>query len=80
MALKQQRQLRELSQSELAALSGVSVKTIQAYEQEVKNINNASLTNLLKLSIALNCNIKNLITDQKLIELINKYERRNTKC
>lgn len=80
MALKELRQKQKLSQSQLARASNVNIKTIQAYEQEVKNINCARFETLLKLAITLNCNVSELLTDYKLKYLITKYERRNEKC
>lgn len=77
MHLKNIRQQKKLSQSQLARASDVSIKTIQAYEQDVKNINNARLEILLKLSITLNCKLQDLITNESLTDLILKYERMN---
>ena len=59
--LKLYRSLNELSQSELANLSGVSLRSIQMYEQRNKDINKASAESLLKLSRALNCEMEDLI-------------------
>lgn len=77
MHLKNIRQKQKLSQSQLARASDVNIKTIQAYEQDVKNINNARLEILLKLSITLNCKLQDLITNESLTDLILKYERMN---
>lgn len=77
MQLKNIRQQKKLSQSQLARASDVSIKTIQAYEQDVKNINNARLEILLKLSLTLNCKLQDLITNENLTDLILKYERMN---
>ena len=73
MSLKQVRKQRELSQSQLARLSGVNIRTIQGYEQETKDINKAQFVTLLRLSIALSCNIESIVTDSNLIELVRKY-------
>lgn len=59
--LKQIRQRAGLSQSELAELSGVSVRTIQQYEQRQKSINKAQAERLMMLARALNCNVEDLI-------------------
>lgn len=75
MSLKQMRQEKDLSQSELSRISGISIKNIQAYEQGVKNLNCARPHTLLKLSIVLQCKIQNIISDQDLKNLLNKYER-----
>ena len=43
------------SQSQLAAVSGVPVRTIQQYEQRQKDINKASFEHVMKLAAALSC-------------------------
>lgn len=59
--LQRKRKQVGLSQSELAELSGVPVRTIQQYEQRQKNINKAQVEYLFKLSGALGCNVECLI-------------------
>ena len=49
------------SQSELAKLSGVSLRSIQMYEQRNKDINKASADTLYRISKALGCKIEDLI-------------------
>ena len=49
------------SQSELAKLSGVSLRSIQMYEQRNKDINKASSETLYRLSKVLGCNMEDLI-------------------
>lgn len=53
--LKLYRQMAGFSQKELAAFSGVPLRTIQQYEQRQKNINKAQAEYLLKLSQTLCC-------------------------
>ena len=50
-----------LSQSELAELTGISVRTIQQYEQRQKNINRAQVDYLVRFSRALDCDVMDLI-------------------
>ncbi len=50
-----------LSQSQLAAESGISVRTIQNYEQRVKDINKAQADNLMMIAYVLNCSIEDLM-------------------
>ena len=59
--LKRIRQRTGLSQSELASLSGVPLRTIQQYEQRQKNINKAQVEYLVTLSKTLCCEIEELI-------------------
>ena len=53
--LKKLRQNAGYSQSELANITSIPVKTIQQYEQRQKNINKASADYVIRLSKALNC-------------------------
>lgn len=59
--LKFFRQSAGLSQSELAALSEVPVRTIQQYEQRQKNLNKAQAETLFALSRALGCEAEQLL-------------------
>ena len=59
--LKRMRQKAGFSQSELAAVSGVPVRTIQQYEQRQKNINKAQVEYLLMLAQALCCRVEDLV-------------------
>ena len=46
---------------ELSKLSGVSLRSIQVYEQRNKDINKASLETVYRLSKALGCTVEDLI-------------------
>lgn len=59
--LKSMRQKLGYSQSEVAKLSGIPLKTIQQYEQRQKNINHARVDYLISLSKVLSCDIEMLI-------------------
>lgn len=59
--LKRLRHLAGLSQRELAENSGISLRTIQQYEQRKKNINKAQIDTLIPLSKALYCEVKGLL-------------------
>ena len=48
-------------QTALAASSGVSLRSIQMYEQRNKNINKASADTLYRLAKALGCTMEDLI-------------------
>jgi DNA-binding Xre family transcriptional regulator len=50
-----------LSQSQLAAESGVSIRQIQLFEQRKRDINNTAAITLLRLSKALHCRMEDLI-------------------
>ena len=59
--LKRIRENRGLSQSELAAQSGVNLRNIQMYEQRVNNIDKAQANILYKLSRVLGCDVEDLL-------------------
>lgn len=59
--LRTMRKRSGLSQEELAAISGVSVRTIQEYEQRRKDINKAQLQTAMALAQALNCDAEALL-------------------
>lgn len=59
--LKMLRGLAGMSQSELAMQSGISVRTIQQYEQRQKNINKARGETLLRLARTLSCNMEDIM-------------------
>ena len=58
---KKNRQAAGLSQSQLANLSEVSIRSIQMYEQRQNNINKAQVDILFRISKVLGCKIENLL-------------------
>lgn len=61
--LKQLRQIRGLSQRELAARSGIPLKTLQHYEQGTKSLANANASYVLSLARILGCKPESLIME-----------------
>jgi DNA-binding XRE family transcriptional regulator len=59
--LREYRKRLGLSQSELAAQSGVHLRSIQQYEIGAKDIKKASVTTVIALSKALNCDTESLL-------------------
>lgn len=59
--LKRIRKSLEMSQKQLAEISGVNVRMIQHYEQGVKDINAAAALTVYKLAQALDCTVEDLI-------------------
>ena len=55
------RKLKGLSQSQLARASGVSVRSIQLFEQRKSNINNAQYNHLSAIAKALGCGVEDLL-------------------
>lgn len=55
------REARQISQSKLAEISGVNLRSIQLYEQRVNDIDKAQAHTLYKLSRVLGCTIEDLL-------------------
>ena len=55
------RKLLGLSQRELAEASGVNIRTIQQYETGAKDINKASVKNVVAMARALHCDVEDLM-------------------
>ena len=72
--LQQQRIKAKLSQSELARLSGVSIRTLQAYEVKQHNIDGAKIKTLLKLTQALGCTLADILEDEELVKMLEESE------
>lgn len=59
--LKRIRTVYGCSQAELASLSGVSLRSVQMYEQRHKDINKAGAETVYRLAKALGCSVEDLI-------------------
>ena len=59
--LKKLRESRGLSQAELARISGVSLRSIQMYEQRVNDIDKAQAQTVYKLSHVIGCTMEDLL-------------------
>lgn len=59
--LKRIRVSSGLTQTELADLSGINVKSIASYEQNPNKINKASVETVYNIADSLGCNIEDLI-------------------
>lgn len=68
--LRRLRVAKGYSQSELSALSGVTIQTLRRYEQSPVPIDGAKLKTLVQLAFALNCKIEDIIESE---ELLHKY-------
>ena len=68
--LRRLRVKKGYSQSELSAISGVTIQTIRRYEQSPVPIDGAKLKTLIALSLALNCKIEDIIESE---EPLHKY-------
>lgn len=73
--LKHVRENAGLSQSQLAKSAGINYRTLQQYEQGTKNINATKLITVYKICNVLGCTLYDILTDDKLVTEIRKYER-----
>ena len=74
MKLQDVRKASGLSQAKLAEITGLSLRTITSLEQGQRNINKAELSTLLKLCLALDCRLSDILDDPETLELLRKYE------
>jgi len=71
--LKTRRLACELSQSQLAKIAGINVQMLQHYEQGVRDISGAKLATLLKICLALNCKLVDILPDGETTALLELY-------
>lgn len=62
-----------LSQSQLAAAADINGRMLQHYEQGVKELSGAKLATLLKICIALNCKLEDILPDGETVKLLGQY-------
>lgn len=70
MDLKFLREKSGLTRKELAERSGISLRSLQDYEQGHKNAASMKGESLLKLSVALGCTVEEILSDYVFPELI----------
>ena len=66
--LQKIRKSRNISQSELARAAKINIRTLQHYEQGAKLVDNAHFSTIIKLCIALNCNIEDILENHKILD------------
>ena len=59
--LQEIRKKRGLTQSELAGLSGISLRTLQHYERGEFDFGNIGVSAMIRLSVALGCRLSDLL-------------------
>lgn len=59
--LKEIREARGMTQAELAEKSGLGIRSIRAYEQGQRDINEAAVISVYRLSKTLNCSVEDLL-------------------
>ena len=74
--IKEIREKNNLSQSQLAEKMCISIRTLQAYEQNQRDLSIAKFDVVLKACVALNCTLKEMFEDDENIsDLIKEYEK-----
>lgn len=75
--LKEIRESRNITRSELAEKSDITYRTLESYEQGLRKIDGAKIETLLKISNTLDCPIYEFIEDnilaEKIKEIYNYY-------
>ena len=66
-----------MSQSQLAAAAGISVRILQDYERGARDINGAKLATL-KICNALECSLRDILTDPATLEGLDEYDKRRS--
>lgn len=72
--LKEMRQAAGLSQSQLAEKANMNVRTLQHYEQGSKVFDHARIDTILRVCLALDCKLEDVIENQEYLDLIKRYE------
>lgn len=67
-----------MSQSQLAAAAGISVRILQDYERGARDINGAKLATLLKICNTLECSLRDILTDPATLEGLDEYDKRRS--
>ena len=66
--LKQIRKMRGLTQKELAEKCNISIKSVQAYEQDTRKLEKANKNTIFKICEVLNCKISDIIESEEMIK------------
>lgn len=72
--LQDARLKRGMTQKQLAKQAGINFRMLQNYEQGVKLIDNARLETILKICLALNCKMGEVIEQDSLLRLLGDYK------
>lgn len=71
--LKAMRIKMGMTQSELASAANINMRVLQHYEQGTKPFDSARLDVILKICIALNCEMSDILDNKENIALYNQY-------
>lgn len=70
MKIKNARLKAELTQSKLAELTNIPVRTIRGYEQGTRKIDNANVNLVVKLANTLNCKLEDILENAKNVDML----------
>ena len=70
--LQNTRLSREMSQSQLATAAAINGRVLQTYEQGGRDLSGAKLATLLKICLALNCKLEDILPDGETAELLKR--------
>ena len=73
--LKAKRMEVGLTQSQLAEKADINVRVLQHYEQGSKNFDHARIDTILKVCLALECKMSDVIANEDYLNLIESYEK-----
>lgn len=73
--LQNTRLTNEMSQSQLATAANINPRMLQYYEQGAKDLSGAKLATLLKICLALNCKLEDILPDGETAELLERYAK-----
>ena len=74
--LKELREATGLSQSRFAAKTGINFRTLQHYEQGTKVFDHARIDTLLRVCLALGCNLEDVLENEEYLDLMNQYNEK----
>lgn len=72
--LKTMRELKGLSQAQLAEQSGIHIRTLQYYEQGVLDFNHCKIEKIFSVALVLNCDIEDILDNEETIEIVKQYQ------
>lgn len=70
--LKEKRQAAGLSQSMLAEKAGMSLRTLQHYEQGAKDFDHARIDTILRVCLVLDCRLEDILENPEYVKLAKK--------
>lgn len=70
--LKEIRKKRNLTRKKLGEKTNISYRTIESYENNLRDINNANFMQIVRLADELECKLEDIVTDKETIKMLKK--------